>query len=171
MSYSRTEISAGLFVIIGVAALGYLSLSVGGFELLPQERYRVVARFASIGDLRAGAAVRIAGVDVGRVEKVELADYVAEVALDIDPEVALPADTIASIHTEGLLGQSYVSLSPGAAEEMLERGERIAQTEPAIDLLDLIGKYAFGDNGTGDESANGEDVFGDPLAEPMEEEP
>jgi phospholipid/cholesterol/gamma-HCH transport system substrate-binding protein len=166
MSYSRTEIAAGLFVIAGLAAVGYLSLSVGGFELLPQRRYPVIARFASVGDLRPGAAVRIAGVDVGRVDSIELVDYIAQVELEIDPTVALPADTIASIRTEGLLGQSHVTLSPGGAADVLGPGDRIAQTEPAIDLIDLIGKYAFGDSGTGRDSANGEDVFGDPLEEP-----
>jgi phospholipid/cholesterol/gamma-HCH transport system substrate-binding protein len=166
MSYSRTEIIAGLFVLAGLAAVAYLSLSVGGFELLPQKRYPVIARFASVGDLRGGAAVRIAGVDVGRVTSIELDDHVARVELAIDRAVPLSADTIASIRTEGLLGQAYVSLSPGAAEEMIQPGGRIAQTEPAIDLLDLIGKYAFGGSREGEGSANGEDVFGDPLEEP-----
>lgn len=166
MSYSRTEIVAGVFVLAGLAAVAYLSLSVGGLELFPQQRYPVVARFASVGDLDAGASVRIAGVDVGRVEAIGLEDYVARVELSIERQVALPADTIASIRTEGLLGQAYVSLSPGAAERMLGPGERIAQTEPAIDLIDLIGTYAFGEPGAGDESANAEDAFADPLEEP-----
>ena len=142
--YTRLELSVGAFVVAGLAVLAYLSLSIGGLEVFSGDRYQVRARFASVGDLSRNATVRMAGVKIGRVESIGLEDYAAEVVLEIDAEVELPADTIASIRTEGLLGQSYVSLSPGGSEKNLAEGGRISQTEPAIDLIDILSRYAFG---------------------------
>lgn len=141
--HTRAEIAVGIFVIVGVVILGYLSISVGGLSLLPPSRYSLHAKFASVGDLKQGAAVKIAGVSVGKVDRIELANYVADVRLSVDEGVKLPADTIASIRTEGLLGASYVSLSPGSASRDLPPGGRISQTEPALDLVDLLVKYGL----------------------------
>ena len=141
--YRRSEIAAGLFVIAGTAALAYLSISIGGVELLQRDTVRVSARFASIGDLKVDGPVKIAGVKVGRVESIRLADYAAEVELSVQRDVPLPSDTIASIRTEGLLGESYVLLRPGGADSDLASGDRIVQTEPAVDLIDLVVKYAL----------------------------
>jgi len=146
--YTRAEIAVGAFVVVGVALLGYLSISIGGFSLLPSHRYRLHARFASAGALKPGAAVKIAGVAVGKVEGITLVNYVAAVDLSLDRDVALPTDTIASIRTEGLLGSAYVAISPGSAEKNLAPGARISQTEPALDLVDLLIKYGFKSKGT-----------------------
>lgn len=142
--YTKREIAVGLFVILGCVALGYLSVSLGGLRVWPADRYQVVARFSSVGPLREGGAVRMAGVQVGRVARIELDGFVAETRLELDRQVELPVDTIASIRTEGLLGESFVHLSPGGAEELIAEGGRIAQTEPALDLVELLGRYAFG---------------------------
>jgi phospholipid/cholesterol/gamma-HCH transport system substrate-binding protein len=141
--YKKSEVAAGLFVLLGVAALAYLSISIGGLELLRRDMVQVSARFASIGDLKVDAPVKIAGVKVGRVKTIRLTDYVADVQLEVRREVALPSDTIASIRTEGLLGESYVLLRPGGSELDLASGDRIGQTEPAVDLIDLVVKYAL----------------------------
>ena len=142
--YRKSEIIAGAFVIVGVGALAYLSVSIAGLSLIGGDTITVSARFASVGALKVDAPVKIAGVTIGRVRAIRLEDYVAQTALEIRRDVPLPADTIASIRTEGLLGESYVLLRPGASEQDLQPGARISQTEPAIDLIDLVVKYALG---------------------------
>jgi phospholipid/cholesterol/gamma-HCH transport system substrate-binding protein len=144
VTHSRLEISVGAFVAAGLAIIGYLAFSLGNVRLLPGDRTTIVAQFSSIGDLRKAAPVRIAGVNVGQVGKIQLVDYVARIELLIDPGVKLPADTIASIRTSGLLGESYVSLSPGGSDRLLRSGDAIVQTEPALDITQLLQKYAFG---------------------------
>jgi phospholipid/cholesterol/gamma-HCH transport system substrate-binding protein len=153
-SYTRTEIAVGVFVLAGLAALAYLSVSLGGMRLLPGHEMKVDARFATVGGLKEGAAVRMAGVGIGKVKAIRLEDYAAEVTLALDTGLALPEDTIASIRTEGLLGEAFVSLSPGASEKDLQDGGRIARTEPPLDLVELLSKYAFGSvEGEGDDGA------------------
>jgi len=141
--YSRTEMAVGSFVVFGCLALAYLSVSIGGVSLWPGNRYTVSARFAGVGDLSGGAVVKLAGVPVGEVTEVRLDRYAAMVEMRIDSKLALPSDTIASVKTEGLLGEAYVSLTPGASEENLKDGGQITQTEPPLDLFELIEKYAF----------------------------
>lgn len=158
--YTKNEIAVGLFLIAGVAGLGFLSVSVAGLDLLPGENTHVEARFASVGGLKSGAVVKIAGVPVGSVTSIELKDYAAEVKLAVRQDVLLPADTIASIRTEGLLGETYVLLRPGGSEKNLEEGSRIAQTEPAIDLIDLVVKYALSSSDDDDDKA-ADDPLGD----------
>lgn len=143
-AHSRLEIAVGAFVAAGFAMLAYLAVSLGHVHVFAPHRATIAARFASIGDLREAAPVRIAGVNVGEVGKIELVGYVARIELLIDVNVAIPADTIASIRTSGLLGESFVSLSPGASDRMLRSGDSITQTEPAIDIIQLLQKYAFG---------------------------
>lgn len=143
-NHTRLEISVGAFVAAGLAIIAYLAISLGDVHLLSGKQTAIVAKFSSIGDLRKSAPVRIAGVNVGRVGKIELADYVARIELLIDTGVKLPADTIASIRTAGLLGESFVSLSPGGSDRLLGDGDAIVQTEPALDITQLLQKYAFG---------------------------
>jgi phospholipid/cholesterol/gamma-HCH transport system substrate-binding protein len=142
--YSRIEISVGLFVIAGAIAVAYLSLTLGGLSFGRDHRYRLSARFASAGDLKVGDPVKVAGVTVGEVTRITLDDYAALAEFALADSVKLPADTIASIKTAGLLGDAYVSMSPGAAQADLAPGGNISRTEPAISIMDLIAKYAFG---------------------------
>ena len=142
--YAKMEIIAGIFVVLGLLALGYLSISIGGVRVGSGDTYQVVARFSNVGDLKARAPVKIAGVTVGRVQSIRLADYYGAVELSIDAKVKLPKDTIASIATAGLLGEAHISLSPGGDEATLKNGERITHTEPAINISDLIGRTALG---------------------------
>jgi phospholipid/cholesterol/gamma-HCH transport system substrate-binding protein len=143
-NHSRLEISVGAFVAAGLAIVAYLAISLGNVRLMSGDRTTIVARFSSIGDLRKSAPVRIAGVNVGQVGKIQLTDYVARIELLIDSDVRIPSDTIASIRTSGLLGESFVSLSPGGSDRVLRDGDAIVQTEPAIDITQLLQKYAFG---------------------------
>ncbi len=147
--YTRAEIIAGAFLLAGLAALAYLSISIGGMHLLPAHTRHFTARFSNVGDLKLRAPVKIAGVTVGRVRSIHLADYYGEVDFAVDRSVAMPTDTIASIATAGLLGDAFLSLSPGADEKDLPEGGRITHTEPALNVADLLAKYAFGGAGAG----------------------
>jgi phospholipid/cholesterol/gamma-HCH transport system substrate-binding protein len=157
------EWAVGWFALVGGAAVAYLAVSLGGVRWFSPERTQIEAKFATVGDLKEGAAVKLAGVRVGQVDAIRLQDYAAWVQLSVDREVLLPSDTIASIRTSGLLGESYVSLSPGGAEKNLASGDRITQTEPPLDLLDLIGKYAFGSLDEGKSDSKAQDDLADPF--------
>lgn len=161
--HTRLEISVGAFVMAGLAIIAYLAISLGNVRLFAGHRTTIVARFASIGDLRTAAPVRIAGVNVGEVDKIELVDYVARIELSLDASVQIPSDTIASIRTSGLLGESFVSLSPGGSERMLRDGDAIMRTEPAIDITQLLQKYAFGSSSSQTTKGGGEPTADDPL--------
>ena len=142
--YTRAEVIAGGFVVLALALLAYLSVSIGGFSFVPEKRYAVSARFSNVGDLKPGAPVKLAGVTVGKVQAIRLANYFGEVDMTIARDLQLPSDTVASIATAGLLGDAYVALSPGAEDKNLMPGSRITRTEPALNLADLLGRYAFG---------------------------
>jgi phospholipid/cholesterol/gamma-HCH transport system substrate-binding protein len=157
--YRRSEIVAGAFVVLGLALLAYLSISIGGVNVSAgvgvgrRHRVPIRARFSNVGDLKAHAPVKIAGVTVGDVRSIRLADYAAELVMQIDPNVVLPKDTIASITTAGLLGESYVALSPGAADANLRAGDLITHTEPALNVADILARYAFGGGGASSSAA------------------
>jgi phospholipid/cholesterol/gamma-HCH transport system substrate-binding protein len=139
------ELVVGIFVLCGVIALGYISIKLGKMEWVGGSGYQVTALFPSIGGLKAGALVEIAGVEVGRVRSLTLnEDYQARVVLEINRNVKLQDDTIASIKTKGLLGEKYVDIVPGGADELIEHGGRIMETEPPIDLEELIAKFVMG---------------------------
>lgn len=142
--YTKIEITAGAFLVVGLALVAYLSVSIAGFTLLPARTYRVRARFSNVGDLKFSAPVKLAGVTIGKVESIHLVDYAAEITLTVDRSIALPKDTVASITTAGLLGAAFLSLSPGADDRTLGNNDRIMRTEPAINVSDLIGRFAFG---------------------------
>ncbi len=159
----RTELAVGVFVLIGLLGIGYLSVSIGGVELFPEETITVRARFASIGALKPNASVRLAGVKIGWVSDITLENYAAEVDFQVRKSVALPDDSFALIRTEGLLGESYVLIRPGGSPDDLADGDRIAETESAVDLIDLVVKYALD---SGSEEAPPAD---DPLALPEDD--
>lgn len=141
------EFVVGLFMLLGIAALFVLALNISGLtRYAPSSYYVVTAEFDNIGDLKVRAPVRIAGVRVGEVKKIELdkKSYRAKVFLEIQQsEDHLPADTAASIYTAGLLGSNYVSLAPGYADTYLKEGSRIEVTHPALVLENLIGQLLF----------------------------
>lgn len=144
MRRSTLDITVGVFVLIGLLALGWLSIRLGRVDLFGGHGYRVTADFPSVGGLKAGSAIEIAGVEVGRVDQIILADYQARVVMSIKKGVRLSDDTIASIKTKGLIGEKYVRLSPGGSERVLATGGRITEVEPPIDVEELISKYIFG---------------------------
>jgi phospholipid/cholesterol/gamma-HCH transport system substrate-binding protein len=144
MERARVNIAVGLFVVLGALALGYLSIKLGRVTFLTGAGYRVIAEFPSVGGLRPGASVEIAGVEVGRVETIGLADYQARVVLLMNGDVKLQDDAIASIKTKGLIGEKFIRIGPGASEKLIPPGGRIREVEAPVDLEELISKYVFG---------------------------
>jgi phospholipid/cholesterol/gamma-HCH transport system substrate-binding protein len=146
MKQTKLEFLVGLFVLLGLAAVAYLSVKLGAGTMMSGETYLVEARFANAGGLNSGSSVMVAGVPVGQVEGIRMdsQDYSAIVIMRVMKSVKLPTDSMASIRTTGLIGDKFVSLSPGADETYLEAGARITMTESAVDIESLIGKMAFG---------------------------
>ena len=138
------ELIVGAFMVVGILCLGYISIKLGKVEVWGKSGYEVFAIFNDIGGLRNGAPVEIAGVNIGRVARISLEDYEARVVLQINPGLPIHQDAIVSIKTRGLIGEKYVQISAGAADEIIKPGGRIRQTESAVDLEALISKYAFG---------------------------
>jgi len=138
------ELAVGIFVIAGLVCLAYLTIKLGQLEVLGDRGYEIQAVFSSSGGLKTGSSVVIAGVEVGRVKKVILDDYQARVTMSVPLEVKIQEDAIASIKTKGLIGEKYVEISPGGLDENLEPGGVIRDTQPPIDIEQLISKYVFG---------------------------
>jgi phospholipid/cholesterol/gamma-HCH transport system substrate-binding protein len=136
------DLIAGVFVLVGIGAVAFLSLRVAGDTLVPAGGLRVFASFDQTGGLKARAPVEIAGVRVGQVAEIGLGpDFRARVTLELDPTIALPIDTSASIVTAGLLGDRYISLQLGGETETLASGDEISFTESAVILERLIGRF------------------------------
>ena len=138
------ELAVGLFIIAGIICLGYLSIKLGKMEFFGGEGYEIQAIFSDTGGLRTGSAVEIAGVEVGRVKRIRLEDYEARVFIKLNQSLKIQEDSIASIKTKGLIGEKYVEITPGGAEEIIEPGGMIQDTQPAVDLEELVAKYVFG---------------------------
>ncbi len=153
MKRSGVDLLVGLFVLLGFAALVFLALRAGNMSSAVGlgDTYRVSARFDNIGGLKPRAAVRSAGVVVGRVEAISFDDqiYQAEVVLALDVRYRFPKDTSIKILTSGLLGEQYLGLTPGGDEEMLAAGDRITLTQSAVVLENLIGQFLYGAAGEG----------------------
>ena len=147
MSKTSLELGVGIFVLIGILCVGYLTVRLGKMELLGDEHYFLNARFISVAGLKKGAQVVIAGVPVGQVTQISLdpEEQVAIVRMKIIKNVVLTDDVIASVKTSGLIGDKYIKLSPGGSDEILKDGEMITETESSLDIEELVSKYAFGD--------------------------
>lgn len=146
MNRSLVEIGVGVFVLIGIICVGYLTIRLGKMELFGGDHYSVSAQFQSISGLNTGASVEVAGVQIGKVESISLdkEEMVAVVKMKIQNGVVLTDDVIASIKTAGLIGDKYIKLTPGGSDEILKSGDTIIETESAVDLEELISKYVFG---------------------------
>jgi len=140
------ETSVGIFVLIGILCIGYLAVKLGKMEWLGNNDYELTARFESVSGLKTGAQVEMAGVPIGRIDSINLDKdrQVALVKLKIQNGVILTDDVIASVKTSGLIGDKFIKISPGGSEEILHSGDAITETESALDIEDLISKYAFG---------------------------
>ena len=146
MKKSQLELLVGFFVLLGLAAITYLTIKLGSGSFLSGDTYPLEARFDNASGLNTGASIHVAGVPVGRVEgiRVDPGDFTAIVSMTVISGLKLPTDTMASIKTTGLIGDKYIALSPGADETYLKAGDRITMTESSVDIESLIGKMAFG---------------------------
>ena len=138
------ELCVGLFMILGIACLGYLSIKLGKLEVLGSRGYEIQAVFSNGGGIKAGSSVVIAGVEIGRVKQVSLDDYQALVVMGFPLDVKIQDDAIASIKTRGLIGDKFIEITPGGAEELIGPGGKIRDTQSAVDLEQLISNYVFG---------------------------
>jgi phospholipid/cholesterol/gamma-HCH transport system substrate-binding protein len=141
------EIGTGLFVLLGFAALAFLTTQLPGTSLrlsAGDSGYRVTARFDNVGDLKEGSPVTMAGVRIGRVESIRFdpKDFKAAVVLRLEDQYsAIPEDSDASIQTAGLLGGKYIGIGPGGSETFLKEGGQIEFTQSAIVLESLVNKF------------------------------
>lgn len=138
------EVIVGIFVFAGLLCMAYISVKLGKINLLGNDYYQVKATFSSVKGLKKDTVVEIAGVEVGKVDSIELVDYEAVVILLIRANIELQDDAIASIRTKGLLGEKYVEITPGGSDILIKPGGTIHDTEPPIDLEKLIGNIVFG---------------------------
>jgi phospholipid/cholesterol/gamma-HCH transport system substrate-binding protein len=138
------ELAVGLFIIAGILCLGYLSVKLGKLEIMGERGYEIYGVFSNIGGLKVGSSVEIAGVNVGRVKSIVLDDFQARVVLNFPKDLPIQEDAIASIKTRGLIGEKYIEITPGGSEKVIKPGGRIRETQPAIDMEELISKFVFG---------------------------
>ena len=144
--YSK-ETVVGIFVVIGLLCIAYMTVKLGKVGFLGANTYALYAKFDKVTGLRVGNAVNMLGLEIGRVASftMDQENLVAVTKLEINSGINIYDDAIASIKTEGLIGDKYVSIDPGGGGDLLENGGMITETEAPVDIGDLISKYAFGD--------------------------
>ena len=145
MNKTSLEMIVGVFLLAGFVSFAYLAVKMGDLDLFKEESYDLTARFTSISGLKEGAMLELAGVNVGKVTKIELdtGDFEAVVHMDINKTIQLTDDTIASIRTSGIIGDKFIKLTPGGSEIYLASGDVIEETEASISLEELVSKYIF----------------------------
>ncbi len=146
MKKNTLEIVVGLFMIVGFAAFVYLALQLGEVSFLTNSKtYVIKAEFNNVAGVKKGGSVQVAGVVVGQVAAVELGENeVAVLSLRIDNSLKIPTDSMASVKSQGIIGDKYIQLSLGGDEEIFKPGEIIVETESSLDIESLISKFAFG---------------------------
>ncbi|HSV92730.1 MAG TPA: outer membrane lipid asymmetry maintenance protein MlaD [Desulfobacterales bacterium] len=144
--YSKETI-VGIFVLAGLVCIGYMTVKLGDVGLFGDDSYALTARFSKVTGLRTGSIVNMLGLEIGRVGKLSIDQekQQAVVEMRIQKGVKIYDDAIASIKTEGIIGDRYVSIDAGGGGTLLKAGDAIVETEAPADLMDLVSKYAFGD--------------------------
>jgi phospholipid/cholesterol/gamma-HCH transport system substrate-binding protein len=145
VNHSRTDIVVGVFVLVGLVCLGYLAIRLGKLELFGSQGYVVFADFVSVAGLKLGDPIEIAGVKIGKVEGIGLADDRARLRMRVSDEVKLQEDVSASVRARGLIGDKFVLLFPGSSDKIIPPGGKIRETDSPPDIPDLIGKIVGGD--------------------------
>jgi phospholipid/cholesterol/gamma-HCH transport system substrate-binding protein len=141
------ETTVGIFLVFGLLCIGYMAVKLGHVSLFGDNTYSLFARFTTVSGLRAGSPVDMLGIEVGRVGRLTMdqKDQKAVVEIRIQKDIKVYDDAIASIKTEGLIGDMFLSIDPGGSGKLLGPGGTITETQPAVDLVGLVGKYAFGE--------------------------
>jgi phospholipid/cholesterol/gamma-HCH transport system substrate-binding protein len=140
------ETTVGIFVVIGLLCIGYMTVKLGDVSLFGDNSYSLYARFTSVSGLRVGDPVNMIGLEVGRVERltIDQEQQMALVEMKIKKGVKVYHDSIASVKTSGLIGDKYIQIDPGGSDELLKPGGVIKETTSPLDIEELISKYAFG---------------------------
>jgi len=159
------EISVGIFMIIGIAALIFLAFKVSGLTSYSYSNsYNIQASFENVGDLKVRAPVTIAGVKIGEITDIQLnpQTYQATVYMRIDHQEQIPIDSTANIYTEGLIGSNYISLTPGFADTYLKNGDTLERTNSAMILQNIIGQllYSFKGGSSDKDKSSGDATNG-----------
>ncbi len=147
MNMVKLELMVGSFMLIGILCLGYVSIKLGKMEIVGGDYYSVVAVFDSVSGLKPGARVEVAGVEVGKVDRIALDEKSGDRALaflKIKTGVKITDDVIASVRTSGIIGDKFIKLRPGGSEIMLKNNGKIRDTESAIDIEELVSKFIHG---------------------------
>lgn len=141
------ETIVGIFVVIGILCIGYMTVKLGKATLLGDDFYTIYARFPSVSGLRTGSIVEIHGIEAGKIGSLSIDQekQMALVALKIDKGIKVYEDASATIKSSGLIGDKFVKIDPGGSGEVLKPGGNIIETTTPPDIEELIGKYAFGD--------------------------
>jgi len=141
------ETIVGIFVIFGLLCIGYMTVKLGKVNILGDNSYSLVAKFTTVTGLRIGSPVNILGIHVGRVEKIKMdqENQKAVVEIRIKKDIKVYDDAIASIKTEGLIGDKYLNIDPGGGGSLLGNKGVITDTQAAVDIEAMISKYAFGE--------------------------
>ena len=147
MKKYAVETTVGIFLVFGLICVGYMTLRLGHVSLLGDNSYSLFARFTTVNGLRVGSPVNMLGIKVGRVGRLimDQKDQKAVVEIRIQKEIKVYDDAIVSIKSEGLIGDMFLSIGPGGSGKLLGPGGTITETQSAVDLVDLVGKYAFGE--------------------------
>ncbi len=158
MKKYSAETVVGIFVVIGLLCVAYMTIKLGKVSLFGDDYYPLHARFASVSGLRVGNPVEMDGIEVGRVEHMSIDQdkQMAVLELKIRKGIKVYDDACASIKTSGLIGDKFVKIDPGGSGNILKPGETITETNSPIDVEELISKYAFGDIKKGDKKENKE---------------
>lgn len=138
------ELVVGLFIIVGVVCLGYLSIKLGKMEIVGERGYNLYALFSNVGGLKTGSPIVIAGVDVGRVKSITIENYQARVVLSLPKDIKIQEDAIVTVKAKGLIGEKYIEITPGGSEKIIKPGGRIRETQSSVDLEELLSKFVFG---------------------------
>jgi phospholipid/cholesterol/gamma-HCH transport system substrate-binding protein len=153
MKKYTNETVVGIFVVIGLIAIGYMTVNLGNVGFFGENTYTLHASFNTVTGLREGNPVNMLGLEIGRVKKftMDQENQVVKVEFKINKGIEIYDDAIASIKTEGLIGDKFVAMDPGGGGDLLADGDTITDTNSPTDIMDLISKYAFGDVGSGEE--------------------
>ena len=147
MNMVKLEMAVGFFMLIGILSLGYVSIKLGKMELMGGDYYTVSAEFDSVSGLKPGARVEVAGVEVGKVDRIALDPKSGDQAiayLKIKTGINITDDVIASVRTSGIIGDKFIKLKPGGSDKFLTNNSKIRETESAIDIEELVSKFIHG---------------------------
>jgi phospholipid/cholesterol/gamma-HCH transport system substrate-binding protein len=144
MKRFNLEVSVGVFVILGLLALGYLTIRLGEIQINAGNTYTVTAVFPTVAGLKPAAPVEVAGVPIGQVDDIRLEEYEAVVVLRLEKGIRLQEDAIVSIRSRGLIGEKFIRITPGGSERLIPAGGRLREVETPLDFEDLIGRFIQG---------------------------